>query len=109
MESTNQVFDAKKDSNQVNEIQKMILSGRKVLLKKENESTLVRIRYNNTDTDGTEKWRLFLNGHEFHVSEIIINCKSRTFSEKFEDVGVKHHIVCDAREIVIEKNIANIY
>jgi hypothetical protein len=95
--------------NQVKQIQKMISEGRKVLFKKENETTLVRIRYNNNDTDGTQKWRLILNGNEFFVSEIIINCKSRTFSEKFEGVGVKHHVVCDAREIIVEKNIANIY
>ena len=91
------------------QIQKQIFEGRKVLFKKENELTFVRIRYNNNDTDGTAKWRLLLNGNEFHVSEIIIHTKSRTFSEKFEDIGVKHHIVCDAREIIIEKNIANIY
>jgi hypothetical protein len=98
-----------KEMNTASEIQKLIASGRKVLLKKENELTLVRIRYNNTDTDGTSKWRLLLNGNEFKVSEIVIHTKSRTFSEKFEDIGVKHHIICDAREIIIENNIANIY
>jgi len=98
-----------KEMNTQLEIQKLITSGRKVLLKKENELTLVRIRYNNTDTDGTTKWRLLLNGNEFQVSEIVIHTKSRTFSEKFEDIGIKHHIICDAREIIIENNIANIY
>jgi adenine C2-methylase RlmN of 23S rRNA A2503 and tRNA A37 len=98
-----------KEMNTASEIQKLISSGRKVLLKKENELTLVRIRYNNHDTDGTTKWRLLLNGNEFQVSEIVIHTKSRTFSEKFEDIGIKHHIICDAREIIIENNIANIY
>jgi hypothetical protein len=90
-------------------LQKYILEGRKVVLKKENETSFVRIRYNNMDVDGLEKWRVIINGNEFRTSEIIINCPTRTFSEKFEDVGVKHHIVCDAKEIIFEKNIATIY
>jgi hypothetical protein len=90
-------------------IQKYILEGRKVVIKKENEKSFVRIRYNNMDTDGSEKWRVIVNGNEFHTSEIIINCPTRTLTEKFEDVGIKHHIVCNAIEILFEKNIATIY
>jgi pimeloyl-CoA synthetase len=99
----------KKETNQTETIQKYILEGRKVVIKKEGETSFVRIRINNMDTDGNEKWRLNVNGNEFHTSEIIINCSTRTFTEKFEDVGIKHHIVCDAKEIIFEKNIANIY
>ena len=99
----------KKETNQTETIQKYILEGRKVVIKKEGETSFVRIRINNTDTDGNEKWRLIVNGNEFHTSEIIINCSTRTFTEKFEDIGIKHHIVCDAKEIIFEKNIANIY
>jgi hypothetical protein len=90
-------------------IQKNIKEGRQVVMKKENESLFIRIRFNNMDTDGSEKWRLLVNGNEFYTSEILINCPTRTFSEKFEDIGVKHHIVCDAKEVVFKDNVANIY
>lgn len=93
-------------------IQKNILEGRKVLLVSENqekETSLVRIRYNNTDVDGTKKWRLIISDVEYLTSEIKINCASRTLTEKFEEIGEKHHIVVDAKSIIFEKNIANIY
>lgn len=89
-------------------IQKYILEGRKVLLKKENETSFVRIRFNNNDTDGTTKWRVIINGNLFHTSEIVINCQTRTLTENFEDVGIKHHITCNASEILFENNIAYI-
>ena len=89
-------------------IQKYISEGREVVMMKENETSFVRIRFNNEDTDGTKKWRILINGNEFHTSEIIINCPTRTLTENFDDVGVKHHIVCDAKEIVFKNNIANV-
>ena len=99
----------KKDTNPVESIQKFILEGREVVLKKENETSFVRIRFNNMDTDGTGKWRVIINGNEFQTAEIIINCPTRTLTEKFEDVGVKHHVVCEAKEIIFKNNIATIY
>ena len=98
----------KKQENAKETIQRYILEGKEVVLKKENETTFVRIRFNNMDTDGTEKWRIIVSGNEFHTSEIIINCRTRTFTERFEDVGVKHHIVCDAKEVIFKNNIAHI-
>ena len=89
-------------------IQKSILEGREVIIKKENESLFIRIRFNNMDTDGSEKWRVIVNGNEFHTSEIFITCPTRTLTEKFEDVGVKHHIVCDAKEVIFRNNVATI-
>jgi hypothetical protein len=89
-------------------IQKYILEGRKVLIKKENETSFVRIRFNNNDTDGTTKWRVIINGNLLHTSEIVINCQTRTLTENFEDVGIKHHMVCNANEILFENNIAYI-
>jgi hypothetical protein len=89
-------------------IQKYILEGRKVLLKKENETSFVRIRFNNNDTDGTTKWRVIINGNLLHASEVVINCQTRTLTETFEDVGVKHHFTCQANEILFENNIAYI-
>jgi hypothetical protein len=98
----------KKEFSTLDNIQKFIIEGREVVIKKENETSFVRIRFNNMDTDGSEKWRVLINGNELHTSEIIINCPTRTFSEKFEDVGIKHHVVCDAKEIIFKNNIAHI-
>jgi hypothetical protein len=98
----------KKELSETEAIQKFIVEGREVVMKKENETSFVRIRFNNMDTDGTEKWRIIINGNEFHTSEILINCPAKTFTEKFEDVGVKHHVVCDAKEIIFKNNIATV-
>ena len=98
----------KKELSATDTIQKFIVEGREVVMKKESETSFVRIRMNNMDTDGTEKWRITINGNEFHTSEIIINCPTRTFTEKFEDVGIKHHIVCEAKEIIFKNNIATV-
>ena len=99
---------AKKTIDTTSEIQKFITEGRQVVMKKENETSFVRIRFNNMDTDGIEKWRILINGNELRVAEIIINCQTRTLTEKFEDVGIKHHIVCDAKEIIFKNNIAHV-
>ena len=96
----------KQEQTQTQIIQKNITDGRLVVMKKENETSFVRIRFNNMDTDGSEKWRVIVNGNEFHTREILINCVTRTLTEKFEDVGIKHHIVCDAKEIVFKDNLA---
>jgi hypothetical protein len=98
----------KSTQTQTEIIQQNIKEGRLVVMRKEDETLFVRIRFNNMDTDGSEKWRLIVNGNEFHTSEIIINCPTKTFSEKFEEIGVKHHIVCDAKDITFKNNIATI-
>ena len=89
-------------------LQSDINKGRQVVLREDEKLITVRIRYNNQDTDGTQRWRLLVFGSEFLTSEIIINTVSKTFSENFEKLGVKHHIVCQAKEIVFFKNIATI-
>ena len=89
-------------------IQRSIKEGRQVVMKKEQENLFIRIRFNNMDTDGSEKWRLLVNGNEFHTSEIIINCPTRTLTENFIDVGIKHHIVCEAKEVIFKDNVATI-
>jgi hypothetical protein len=101
-------MDNKKQINPTEEIQKFILEGREVMIKKENQTCFVRLSFNNEDIDGTKKWIIIIDGNEFHTSEIIINCKTRTLSEKFEDVRIKHHIVCEAKEVIFKNNIANI-
>jgi hypothetical protein len=94
----------------VQAIQSRILGGSKVLLKSvENPTTLVRVRYNNNDTDGTKKWRVIIDEEEYHTSEIKISCPTRTLTETFEGIGEKHHLVCDATGIVFENNVATIY
>jgi hypothetical protein len=94
----------------VQTIQRQILDGRKVaLVSSEKLTTLVRIRYNNSDTDGTQKWRVIIDNQEFHTSEIKISIPTRTLTETFEGIGEKHHIVCDSTGVVFENNIATIY
>jgi hypothetical protein len=75
-------------------------------MKKEHESLFVRIKFNDDDTDGSEKWRLLINGNEFYTREILINCPTRTLTEKFEDIGIKHHVVCEAKEVIFKDNVA---
>jgi hypothetical protein len=98
----------KKEVNTKDAIQRFILEGREVILKKENETSFVRIRFNNEDTDGTQKWRVLINGNELRTSEVIINCQARTLTEEFQEIGVKHHVVCDAKEIIFKNNIATV-
>jgi len=94
----------------VQAIQSRILGGSKVLLKSvENPTTLVRVRYNNNDTDGTKKWRVIIQEEEYHTSEIKISCPTRTLTETFDGIGEKHHLVCDATGIIFENNVATIY
>ena len=100
--------EKKEKQTQTQIIQENIKEGRQVVMKKEHEVLFVRIRFNNMDTDGSEKWRILVNGNEFHTSEIIINCPTRTLTENFVDVGIKHHVVCDAREVVFKDNVATI-
>lgn len=91
-------------------IQRNILEGRKVaLVSSEKPTTLVRIRYNNTDTDGTQKWRVIIDDEEFFTSEIKISIPTRTLTETFEGIGEKHHFVCDSKVVIFENNVANIY
>lgn len=102
-------MDLKKSNASVSNLQNLILEGRKILMKKTEGRYFIKIRFNFNDIDGTRKWRVILDGLEFHVSEIMINVPCRTESEFHEDLGgYKHHIVADAKEVVFEKLIAYI-
>jgi hypothetical protein len=91
-------------------LQNFILEGKKVLLKKEDRKQKIQIRFNNKDIDGTTKWRVIVDGVEYHTSEINILTHSRTESEFFEDLGeYKHHIVVDAQRVEFNNNEAIIY
>jgi hypothetical protein len=101
-------MDLKKSNATANALQDLILQGRKILMKKPEGNYFIQIRFNHNDIDGTRKWRVILDGLEFHVSEIMINVPCRTESEFYEELdGFKHHIVTDAtNEVIFEKLIA---
>jgi len=103
------MMDLKKSSTTATNLQDLILEGRKILMKKPEDTYFVQIRFNLNDIDGTRKWRVILDGIEFHVSEILLSIPCRTESEFYEDLGgYKHHIVAEAKEIVFDKLIAYI-
>lgn len=102
-------MEIQKNSTTASNLQDFILEGRKILMKKPDGKYFIQIRFNHNDFDGTRKWRIILDGLEFHVSEIIINIPCRTESEFYEDLGgFKHHIVTDSQSVVFEKTIAYI-
>jgi hypothetical protein len=90
-------------------LQKFILEGRKVLVKKTSGKQKIQIRFNNNDIDGTKKWRVIVDGIEFYTSEIIILIESRTETEFFEDLlEYKHHIVVESNQVEFQDNKAYI-
>lgn len=102
-------MEIKKNSTTPSNLQEFILEGRKILMKKPDGKYFIQIRFNHNDIDGTRKWRVIMDGIEFHVSEIIISTPCRTESEFYEDLGgYKHHIVADASSVLFEKLIAYI-
>ena len=102
-------MEIKKNSTTATNLQDLILEGRKILMKKTEGKYFIQIRFNHNDIDGTRKWRVILDGLEFHVSEIVLTIPCRTESEFHEDLGgYKHHIVVESKEVVFEKLIAYI-
>ena len=102
-------MELQKNSTTATALQDLILEGRKIIMKKPNGKYFIQIRFNHNDIDGTRKWRVIMDGLEFHISEIIITTPCRTESEFYEDLGgYKHHIVADAKEVVFDKLIAYI-
>ena len=105
-------METKKQNNEtkVQAIQRQILDGRKVvIISNEKTLTLVKIINNNIDTDGSKKWLIIINKEEYYTSEIKINCFSSTFSEKLDNFTEKNSIVCEAKEIIFENNVATIH
>jgi len=102
-------MDLKKNNTTATNLQNLILEGKKILMKKPEGSYFIQIRFNFNDVDGTRKWRVILDGLEFHVSEIMLSVPCKTESEFSEDMGgYKHHIIAEAKEVVFEKLIAYI-
>jgi hypothetical protein len=102
-------MELQKNSTSATALQDLILEGRKILMKKPEGKYFIQIRFNHNDIDGTRKWRVIMDGLEFHISEIILSVPTKTQSEFYEDLGgYKHHIVADAKEVVFDKLIAYI-
>ena len=102
-------MEVQKNSTTASNLQDLILVGRKILMKKPEGKYFIQIRFNHNDIDGTRKWRVILDGLEFHVSEIVLTIPCRTESEFYEDLGgYKHHIVADSDSVVFDKLIAYI-
>ena len=98
-----------KNSSSASALQNLISGGKKILMKKPDGKYLIQIRFNHNDIDGTRKWRVIMDGLEFHVSEIFLSRQCKTESVYDEDFGgYKHHIVADAKEVVFDKLIAYI-
>ena len=102
-------MEIKKNRTTASNLQDLILEGRKILMKKPEGKYFIQIRFNHNDIDGTRKWRVILDGLEFHVSEIVLSIPCKTESELYEDLnGYKHHIVADSDSVVFDKLIAYI-
>ena len=102
-------MEIQKNSTTASNLQDLILEGRKILMKKPEGKYFIQIRFNHNDIDGTRKWRVIIDGLEFHVSEIVLTIPCRTESELYEDlIGYKHHIVADSDSVVFDKLIAYI-
>jgi hypothetical protein len=97
-----------KQIDKLQSIQKFITEGREVLIKKENETSFVRIYPNNSDIDETQKWCISINGNEFYTSEVLIKCFTRTLTQNIQEISIKHHIICEAKEILFKNNVATI-
>jgi hypothetical protein len=102
-------MEVQKNSTTASNLQNLILEGKKILMKKPEGKYFIQIRFNHNDIDGTRKWRVILDGLEFHVSEIMLTIPCKTESEFHEDLGgYKHHIVADSDSVVFDKLIAYI-
>ena len=102
-------MDLKKSNTSATNLQDLILEGKKILMKKSEGNYFIQIRFNHNDIDGTRKWRVIMDGLEFHVSEIMLSIPCKTESEFHEDLGgYKHHIVTQSKEVVFDKLIAYI-
>lgn len=102
--------NSKNKQTKVQAIQRQILDGRKVvIINSEKTITVFKIINNDIDTDGSKKWLIIINKEEYYTPEIKINCFYTNFSEKIDNFSERHYIVCVAKEIIFEKNIANIW
>lgn len=82
------------------QLQQFIFEGRKVLIKHENKTLSVRVRFNKDFTNQKDKWRIFVDNAMFFCKEIQIVLPIHTKSELCNISNeIKHHIICDANEV----------
>lgn len=62
--------------------------------------TTVKIRYNTQVSDDFLYWRVLVDGVEKLASDIKINIPTITTKDFIEGVGMKHHITCEANELI---------
>lgn len=60
----------------------------------------VKIRYNTQVNDDFLYWRVVVEGVERLASDIKINVPTFTTKDFIEEVGMKHHITCEANELI---------
>ena len=60
----------------------------------------VKIRYNTQVNDDFIYWRVVVEGVERLASDIKINVPTFTTKDFIEEVGMKHHITCEANELI---------
>jgi len=89
------------------EIQEMITSGKKYVIKNKN-GIKISIRYNNKDQDGSTKWILIVDGDPIYVSDLKLTIPIYTQSIEIKDVGLKHHLSGYAKKVKFKENVAYI-
>lgn len=60
----------------------------------------VKIRYNTQVNDDFLYWRVVIEGVERLASDIRVNVPTFTTKDFIEEVGMKHHITCEANELI---------
>lgn len=71
----------------------------------------VKIRYNTQCRDGRNFWRVLVNGTEKICANVILECPTHTTMDEVWDPGKqemvqKHHISCQAQEILWKGEVA---
>ena len=69
----------------------------------------IKIRYNNSCSDGINYWRALIDGKEQVFSDIEVNVKSTTSKDWMEDLNCyKFHILCHGVIKIVNKGNSNV-
>jgi len=68
----------------------------------------VKIRYNTAVDDDFLYWRVLIDGIEHLASDIVIEVPTYSTKDEIEGVGIKHHISCEAEEIIWDEEIKKV-
>jgi hypothetical protein len=71
----------------------------------------VKIRYNTQCQDGRNFWRVLVNGIEKICANVILECHSHTTVDEVwdsskQEMVQKHHISCQAQEVLWKGEVA---